>query len=89
MAKWLCRIAILFMVGLESKVEEMLTVGPKAFMVAIVGVVAPFALGFGSSIWLLPDAPISVHLFLNATMCVTSAGITARVFKDLKKDKYS
>lgn len=78
-------IILLFMVGLESSVKEMLEVGPTATKVAIVGVVCPFILGLMASIWLLPDSGSPVHLFLAATFCATSVGITARVFKDLNK----
>ena len=78
-------ILLLFMVGLETSIDEMVKVGPKSFMVAIVGVAAPFFLGYGSGLCLLPTAPFSVHLFLAATLCATSVGITARVFKDLDR----
>jgi Kef-type K+ transport system membrane component KefB len=78
-------IILLFMVGLESSVKEMLEVGPTATKVAIIGVVCPFILGLMASIWLLPDSGSPVHLFLAATFCATSVGITARVFKDLNK----
>ena len=78
-------ILLLFMVGLESSVPEMLKVGPRALLVAVVGVVLPFALGFGTSIFLLPEASTPADLFLGATLCATSVGITARVFQDLKR----
>ncbi len=77
-------ILLLFMVGLESSVEEMTKVGARATLVAIVGVVAPFALGMVAGIWLIPEQGTPVHLFLAATLCATSVGITARVFKDLQ-----
>ena len=76
-------ILLLFMVGLESSIGEMLKVGTRAAMVAIVGIVVPFVLGYVSSRLLLPDAEAAVHYFLAATLCATSVGITARVFKDL------
>ena len=76
-------ILLLFMVGLESSVAEMIKVGGRASVVAVVGVVVPFGLGFAVSTWLLPDLSTPVHLFLGATLCATSVGITARVFKDL------
>ena len=78
-------IILLFLVGLESNIQEMMQVGVASLMVAIVGVVAPFALGYGTSMMLLTDASPYVHLFIGATLCATSVGITARVFKDLKK----
>tara|TARA_R110002073_G_scaffold154858_5_gene310059 strand:+ start:1587 stop:3233 length:1647 start_codon:yes stop_codon:yes gene_type:complete len=78
-------ILLLFMVGLESQVDEMLGVGWRALSVATIGVVTPFALGFFSSQWLLPDSSMTVHLFLAAALCATSVGITARVLRDLGK----
>lgn len=78
-------ILLLFMVGLESSVDEMLGVGPRSLMVALLGIVIPFGLGYGTSVWLLPNEPQTVHLFLGATLTATSVGITARVFKDLNK----
>ena len=78
-------IILLFLVGLESNIQEMMQVGVASLLVAIVGVVAPFALGYGTSMLLLSDASPYVHLFIGATLCATSVGITARVFKDLKK----
>lgn len=78
-------ILLLFMVGLESSIDEMLKVGPRALAVALVGIIVPFLLGYFSSVALLPGASSSVHLFLGATLAATSVGITARVFKDLKK----
>jgi Kef-type K+ transport system membrane component KefB len=78
-------LVLLFEVGLESTVAEMLRVGWSSLLVATVGVVAPFALGFGVSRWLLPGASPYVDAFLGATLCATSVGITARVFKDLRK----
>jgi Kef-type K+ transport system membrane component KefB len=74
---------LLFEVGLESNVREMLSVGLSSLLVAILGVVAPFFLGWGVSAWLLPGEDILVHLFIGATLCATSVGITARVLQDL------
>jgi Kef-type K+ transport system membrane component KefB len=76
-------ILLLFEVGLESTLSEMRAVAPTSGLVAIIGVVAPIALGYGVSLWLLPDEPFSLHLFIGATLCATSVGITARVLKDL------
>ena len=73
---------LLFQVGLESSVREMVKVAPRAGSVAFLGVVFPSALGLGASMLLLPDASFAVHLFIGATMCATSVGITASVLKD-------
>jgi Kef-type K+ transport system membrane component KefB len=78
-------ILLLFEVGLESNLHDMRKVGLSSFVVAMLGVAAPMALGWGASRWLLPDESWHVHLFVGATLCATSVGITARVLKDLGK----
>lgn len=76
-------IILLFEVGLESTVAQMLKVGWSALAVACVGVATPFALGWAVGAWLLPEHSPYVHAFLGATLTATSVGITARVLKDL------
>jgi Kef-type K+ transport system membrane component KefB len=78
-------LVLLFAVGLESTVGKMLQVGKASLRVAVLGVVAPFALGWGVGRVLLPQASIYAHVFLGATLCATSVGITARVLKDLRR----
>ena len=80
-------IILLFEVGLESTVREMLKVGVTSLLVAVLGVVTPFALGWGVGALLLPDRSAYVHAFLGATLTATSVGITARVLRDLGKGK--
>lgn len=80
-------IILLFQVGLESSIKEMLSVGTTSLIVAMVGVVAPFFLGWGVSAYFYPNENILVHLFIGATLTATSVGITARVLKDLHKSK--
>ncbi|HEX9754988.1 MAG TPA: cation:proton antiporter [Gemmatimonadales bacterium] len=76
-------IILLFEVGLESTVRDMMKVGLPSLLVAVLGVVAPFALGWGVGALLLPDRSAYVHAFLGATLTATSVGITARVLRDL------
>ena len=76
-------ILLLFQVGLESNLDELLAVGASAVGVAVLGVVAPVALGYAVSALFMPDAAWYVHLFLGASLAATSVGITARVLKDL------
>lgn len=76
-------ILLLFEVGLESTVGQMLTVGWSSFLVGTLGVAGPFALGWAVGAWLLPDQSVYAHAFLGATLTATSVGITARVLKDL------
>ncbi|HEY6147036.1 MAG TPA: cation:proton antiporter, partial [Thermoanaerobaculia bacterium] len=76
-------IVLLFEVGLQSTVDQMRRVGASAFLVALIGVIAPFALGWAVGAWLLPESPTYVHAFLGAVLTATSVGITARVLRDL------
>ena len=78
-------IILLFEVGLESKLSEMLSVGWTSFYVAFVGVVAPFLLGWGVSAVFFPNESIYIHVFIGAALTATSVGITARVMKDIGK----
>jgi Kef-type K+ transport system membrane component KefB len=75
-------ILLLFHVGLESTPREMLAVGGRATLVAVAGVLAPMALGYGVGRWLRPGDSWMVHAFLGAMLAATSVGITARVLKD-------
>ena len=74
---------LLFQVGLESSVREMAKVAPRAGSVAVLGVVVPSVLGIGASWLLLPASPMTVHLFIGATMCATSVGVTASVLQSV------
>ena len=77
-------IILMFQIGLESNLSAMRKVGLRALLVAIIGVVVPFALGtFVLGPLLFPDLSTNAHLFLGATLTATSVGVTARVFKDL------
>jgi Kef-type K+ transport system membrane component KefB len=89
---------LLFEVGLESTVSEMAKVGTSSLLVALIGVLAPFILGYGVSYLFIKEVPadllrylpnnfdlVNLHLFMGATLCATSVGITARVLKDLGK----
>src|SRR5215216_5063311 len=78
-------IILLFEVGLESDLKEMLEVGWSSLLVAVLGVIAPFLLGWAVSAYFIPDETRLAHIFIGATLCATSVGITARVFKDLGK----
>jgi Kef-type K+ transport system membrane component KefB len=78
-------IILMFEVGVESTVKKLLEVGWNALTVAIIGVVAPFLLGFAVVRLFFPDLTLWVDIFLGATLCATSVGISARVLKDLGK----
>ncbi len=75
-------ILLLFMVGLETKTTEMLRMGRPALVVALIGVIAPFILGYLTTLLLLPEESNNTAIFVGATLGATSIGITARVLKD-------
>jgi len=77
-------IFLLFMVGLETSVEELKHTGKESCLVAIIGVLAPIVLGYLTARILLPDSSYNADLFIAATLCATSIGITARVLKEMK-----
>lgn len=73
-------IFLLFMVGLETKPDELLEVGGIASLVATIGVIVPFVFGF-----LCMEAfkhSLVESIFVGAALVATSVGITARVLAD-------
>jgi Kef-type K+ transport system membrane component KefB len=80
-------LVLLFEVGIESTVRDMLKVGLPSLLVAVVGALAPFALGWGVGAWLLPQQSPYAHAFIGATLAATSVGITARVLSDLGRSR--
>lgn len=82
---------LLFEIGLETDLKEMFRVGASASVVALVGVVLPFALGFLYWWYFTPDlggnpediTHTMVAIFVGATLTATSVGITARVLTDI------
>lgn len=78
-------LLLLFSVGLEHTVRDMLRVGLSSLLTAIIGVAAPFALGYAVTLLLIPDAAPFTRAFLAATLTATSVGISARVLTDLQR----
>lgn len=77
-------ILLLFQVGLESRLDQLLAVGASAVMAAALGVVAPVALGYAVSSLFMPGGGAwYAHLFVGATLAATSVGLIARLLKDL------
>jgi len=73
-------IFLLFTVGLETKPRDLLQVGRTAALVATIGVVVPFVLGF---IYMRAiDYSTVEAVFVGAALVATSVGITARVLAD-------
>jgi len=79
-------IVLLLQIGLETRLKDLVQVGPTAFAVGSAGIVVPFLLGaFVVGPLLLPGQTQNTYLFLGATLSATSVGITGRVFRDLGK----
>lgn len=77
-------VILLFQIGLESNVKQLVKVGATAMLVALVGAFVPFLLGsYVVGPLLLPNQPLVTYLFLGASLAATSVGIAARIFKDL------
>ena len=75
-------VILLFEIGLESNLKELMAVGIQATVVAVVGVAVPFAAGtvglmtfFG-----IPAVPA---IFAGAALTATSIGITSKVLSEL------
>jgi Kef-type K+ transport system membrane component KefB len=73
-------VVLMFAVGLESTVPQMVRVGLPSLRVAILGVLFPMALGLlGGRLFLPAGSPWILGLFIGACLCATSIGITAQV----------
>lgn len=74
-------LILLFAIGLETDLAQLLRVGVTSMTVAVVGVILPFALGYVAclALGLTGLRPIMAA----ATLTATSVGITARVLSDL------
>jgi Kef-type K+ transport system membrane component KefB len=75
-------IILLFEIGLESDLKELIRVGPQAAIVAVVGVVAPFAAGTAGLVYLF-GVPVIPAVFAGAALTATSIGITAKVLAEI------
>ncbi|EKV01742.1 Kef-type K+ transport system, membrane component [Leptolyngbya sp. PCC 7375] len=76
-------IILLFEIGLESDLKELIRVGPQAAVVAVVGVVVPFVAGTVGLIALFNVSTIPA-VFAGAALTATSIGITAKVLAELQ-----
>jgi Kef-type K+ transport system membrane component KefB len=77
-------IILLFEIGLESDLKELIRVGPQAAVVAVVGVAFPFTLGTAGLIALF-GVPAVPAIFAGAALTATSIGITAKVLAEIQQ----
>ena len=76
---------LLFTVGLQSHILEILRLGPTAILIAITGIAVSGLLGYLVAMLLFPDADPRLPLFVGGALCSSSTGMTARVFKEMNK----
>jgi Kef-type K+ transport system membrane component KefB len=85
---------LLFEIGLETDLNDLLRLGVTSSVVALVGVVVPFVLGFISVLAferagllgeINPMFTTVIAITAGATLTATSVGITARVLSDLNR----
>jgi Kef-type K+ transport system membrane component KefB len=77
-------VILLFEIGLESDLKELIKVGPIAAVVATVGVVVPFATGTFGLMYFFDVAAVPA-IFAGAALTATSIGITAKVLSEIGK----
>ena len=76
-------LILLFEIGLHTDVRSLMRVGRSAVTVGLVGVILPFAMGYGVATALgLASLPAIV---CGAALTATSIGISARVLSDLDR----
>ncbi|HEY9641045.1 MAG TPA: cation:proton antiporter [Coleofasciculaceae cyanobacterium] len=75
-------IILLFEIGLESDLKELLRVGPQAAVVAVVGVAVPFVAGTLGLVFGFGVPPVPA-IFAGAALTATSIGITAKVLAEI------
>jgi len=76
-------VLLMFSVGLDATIRQLLRVGLSAALVAITGIAASFALGWLVAALILPTAGLPVHAMIGALLCSTSVGVTTRVMQEL------
>lgn len=75
-------LLLLLQVGMEMDLRELGKVGTTSLLVAVIGVAAPFAGGYGVGAAFGMDG--NTAIFIGAALTATSVGITARVLGDLR-----
>ncbi|WP_414549062.1 cation:proton antiporter [Anabaena sp. CCY 0017] len=77
-------IILLFEIGLESNLKDLISVGAQAAIVAVVGVVVPFTAGTVGLMALFGVTAVPA-IFAGAALTATSIGITSKVLSELGK----
>lgn len=81
-------ILLMFSAGLETELKDLIKTGPKAFLIACMGVIVPLGGGYLLSSVLHGFAQPGTdaflkHIFIGVIMTATSVGITVQALRDL------
>jgi Kef-type K+ transport system membrane component KefB len=74
-------VVLLFVVGLEFRIKDIAK--PKYFVIALLGVIVPWAAGYLTSV--LFGFPFASAVFIGTALTATSIAITANVLKEMGK----
>jgi len=74
-------VILLFAVGLEVRIDDLLAVGKPAVATAVIAMILPIAAGL--AIGLAIGQPFSHAAFIGLALAATSIGITSRVLADM------
>jgi Kef-type K+ transport system membrane component KefB len=80
-------IFMILLIGLETHVSELRRIGKTAFMVAVMGIIIPFGMGY-----ILGEVlgyTWKTSLFLGSILTATSVAVTVRTFMDLGQARSS
>lgn len=76
-------VVLLFVAGVKTDVRAFLRYGMTGGVVAIGGVILPFAFGYFITMMLFPGGGMVAWLFMGATLTATSIGLTVRILMDM------
>jgi len=74
-------VILLFVVGLEVRIDDLFAVGPMALAVGVVGFVLPIVAGIAAG--MVIDGDIMSAAIIGLALAATSIGITSRVLAEL------
>ncbi len=75
-------VILLFTVGLEVRMDDLLAVGRPAILTALIGMILPLVIGIG--IGLVAGEELATAAFVGLALAATSIGITSRVLAEMK-----
>ncbi|SDY78212.1 transporter, CPA2 family [Proteiniborus ethanoligenes] len=76
-------VLLMFIAGLETDIDEMISAGKSSFIIAMGGVIVPIAFGMGASLLFGNDAGES--FFIGIILAATSVSITVETLREIDK----